>query len=110
MAQLTAWSRRPKTALALAERAKIILASASGATSVDVAAAVGVDRNAVGKRHGTTSLFAALNVASGKVIARCEPRHRAVEFRRFLKTIPRCHPPSTFTWCSTTPARTRPRP
>jgi transposase len=39
------------------------------------------------ERHGTTSLFAALNVATGKVIARCEPRHRAIEFRRFLNTI-----------------------
>jgi transposase len=238
IAQLTAWSRRPKTAHALAERAKIILASASGATSLDVAAAVGVDRNTVGKwrgrflaqrldglldaprpgaprtitdgdvervirktleerppaeeathwstrtmaraagvtqtavvriwhayglqphreetfklstdplfidkvrdvvglylqppdralvlcvdektqvqaldrtapllplrpgqperrthdyeRHGTTSLFAALNIASGKVIARCEPRHRAIEFRRFLNTIDAAVPP-----------------
>lgn len=232
VAQLTAWSRRPKTANALAERAKIILASVAGASSVDVAAALGVDRNTVGKwrqrfraqrldglldaprpgaprtitdgdvervirktlearppaaeathwstrsmaraagvsqtavvriwhayglqphreetfklstdplfidkvrdvvglylqpperalvlcvdektqvqaldrtapllplrpgqperrthdyvRHGTTSLFAALDVASGKVIARCQPRHRAMEFRRFLDTI-----------------------
>jgi transposase len=38
-------------------------------------------------RHGTTSLFAALDVASGKVISRCHPRHRAVEFRQFLTTI-----------------------
>jgi len=38
-------------------------------------------------RHGTTSLFAALDVASGKVISRCHPRHRAIEFRKFLTTI-----------------------
>jgi transposase len=38
-------------------------------------------------RHGTTSLFAALDVASGKVITRCHARHRAIEFRRFLDTI-----------------------
>jgi transposase len=238
IAQLTAWSRRPKTARALAERATIILASASGASHADVAAACGVYRNTVAKwrtrflarrldglldaprpgaprsitdgdvervirktletrpaaaeathwstrtmaraagvtqtavvriwhayglqphreetfklstdplfidkvrdvvglylqpperalvlcvdektqvqaldrtapllplrpgqperrthdyeRHGTTSLFAALNVASGKVIARCEPRHRAVEFRRFLNTIDAAVPP-----------------
>jgi transposase len=31
-------------------------------------------------RHGTTSLFAALDVAAGQVIGRCYPRHRAVEF------------------------------
>ena len=35
-------------------------------------------------RHGTTSLFAALDVATGQVIGKCYPRHRAVEFRRFL--------------------------
>ena len=39
IAQLTAWSRRPKTARAIAERARIILASASGAPSLTVAVA-----------------------------------------------------------------------
>lgn len=39
------------------------------------------------KRHGTTSLFAALDVQSGKVIGRCMPRHRAAEFRRFLDVV-----------------------
>ena len=39
------------------------------------------------RRHGTTSLFAALNVATGKVIGKCYRRHRAVEFRRFLAVI-----------------------
>ena len=38
-------------------------------------------------RHGTTSLFAALDVASGFVIGKCYKRHRAVEFLRFLKEI-----------------------
>jgi transposase len=38
-------------------------------------------------RHGTTSLFAALEVVSGKIIGQCLRRHRAVEFRRFLDTI-----------------------
>jgi transposase len=38
-------------------------------------------------RHGTTSLFAALDVATGKVIGRCFNRHRAREFRKFLDTI-----------------------
>jgi transposase len=38
-------------------------------------------------RHGTTSLFAALDVAVGKVIGRCFPRHRAVEFRKFLNAV-----------------------
>src|SRR5271157_3580312 len=39
------------------------------------------------KRHGVTSLFAALNVASGRVLGKCYPRHRAVEFLDFLKRI-----------------------
>src|SRR5437870_9025267 len=38
-------------------------------------------------RHGTTSLFAALDVATGKVIGQCHRRHRAAEFRKFLDTI-----------------------
>ena len=38
-------------------------------------------------RHGTTSLFAALDVATGRVIGECYPRHRAAEFRRFLDRI-----------------------
>jgi transposase len=39
------------------------------------------------KRHGTTSLFAALDVKAGTVIGACMPRHRAREFRRFLDTV-----------------------
>ena len=39
------------------------------------------------ERHGTTTLFAALNVLSGKVIGECYARHRAVEFRKFLDRI-----------------------
>ena len=38
-------------------------------------------------RHGTTSLFAALDVASGFVIGKCYKRHRAIEFLNFLKEI-----------------------
>lgn len=38
-------------------------------------------------RHGTTSLFAALDVATGRIIGECYPRHRAAEFRRFLDRI-----------------------
>ena len=40
-------------------------------------------------RHGTTSLFAALDIASGKVIGRCHPRHRHQEFLSFLRQIER---------------------
>jgi len=39
------------------------------------------------KRHGTTSLFAALDIATGRVIGQCLPRHRAAEFRKFLDQI-----------------------
>jgi len=39
------------------------------------------------KRHGTTSLFAALNVKTGTVIGSCHQRHRSVEFRKFLDKI-----------------------
>jgi transposase len=39
------------------------------------------------KRHGTTTLFAALDVVEGRVIGRCMQRHRHQEFLRFLNTI-----------------------
>src|SRR5574337_686520 len=38
-------------------------------------------------RNGTTNLYAALDVASGQVLAEMTPRHRAKEFRRFLNLI-----------------------
>jgi len=38
-------------------------------------------------RHGTTSLFAALQVKTGEVLAQCRRRHRSVEFRTFLRHI-----------------------
>lgn len=41
------------------------------------------------KRHGTTTLFAALDVKSGFVVGECLPRHRAKEFLRFLRKIDR---------------------
>ena len=41
------------------------------------------------KRHGTTCLFAALNVLDGTVIGTCYPRHRHEEFLKFLRTIDR---------------------
>jgi putative transposase len=39
------------------------------------------------KRHGTTTLFAALDVSSGQVLTDCKPRHRHQEFLSFLRTI-----------------------
>jgi transposase len=43
-------------------------------------------------RHGTTTLFAALEVATGKVTDACYPRHRSDEFLRFLKLIAKTYP------------------
>ncbi|MCA8959036.1 MAG: IS630 family transposase [Planctomycetes bacterium] len=40
-------------------------------------------------RHGTTSLFAALDVATGEVLAQCHRRHRSQEFLKFLRKIDR---------------------
>lgn len=45
-------------------------------------------------RHGTTTLFAALDVLEGKVIGQCMQRHRHQEFIRFLRTINRATPAS----------------
>jgi transposase len=44
-------------------------------------------------RHGTTSLFAALDAKTGKLIGQTQRRHRSVEFRSFLDTIERNVPP-----------------
>ena len=41
------------------------------------------------KRHGTTTLFAALNVLDGQVIGQCQPRHTHVEWLKFLRQIDR---------------------
>lgn len=44
------------------------------------------------KRHGTTTLFAALDVKTGRVIGDCMPRHRAREFLKFLRSIDKAVP------------------
>jgi len=43
-------------------------------------------------RHGTTTLFAALEIATGKVTAACRPRHRHQEFLRFLRQVAHAYP------------------
>jgi transposase len=43
-------------------------------------------------RHGTTTLFAALDIATGQVTGACLPRHRHQEFLRFLKQVARAYP------------------
>ena len=45
------------------------------------------------KRNGTTTLFAALDVLEGTVIGTCYPRHRNIEFRKFLRQIDHAIPP-----------------
>src|SRR4051812_29574093 len=45
------------------------------------------------KRAGTSSLYAALDLTTGKVIGRLHSRHRAIEFKQFLQTIDREVPP-----------------
>ena len=44
------------------------------------------------KRHGTTTLFAALNTLDGSVISMCQPRHRHEEWLKFLRLINRKTP------------------
>jgi transposase len=44
------------------------------------------------KRHGTSTLFAALEIATGNVTAACKPRHRHQEFLAFLRQVARAYP------------------
>ena len=44
------------------------------------------------RRHGTTTLFAALEIATGRVTGHCLPRHRHQEFLRFLRQLTRAYP------------------
>src|SRR3990170_2951281 len=45
------------------------------------------------RRNGTTDLFAALDVLTGKIVGECHKRHRAKEFLAFLRTLDRTTPP-----------------
>ena len=44
------------------------------------------------KRHGTTTLFAALDLVRGRVVGECHPRHRQQEFLKFLRRLDREYP------------------
>lgn len=71
------------------------------------------------RRHGTTTLFAALEVATGKVTNACMPHHRHQEFLKFLKQVAKAYPdrelhivcdnyathkhPTVKTWLATNP-------
>jgi transposase len=46
------------------------------------------------RRHGTTTLFAALNILEGTIIGQCQSRHRHQEFLAFLERIDRSVPPN----------------
>ena len=53
-------------------------------------------------RHGTATLFAAFDIATGTVTGRTYSRHRHEEFLRFLKVIAARYPGSRSIWSSTT--------
>ena len=53
-------------------------------------------------RHGTTTLFAALEVATGRVTDACTQRHRHQEFGAFLRQVAAANPAASCTWWSTT--------
>ena len=61
-------------------------------------------------RNGTTTLFAALDIATGTVFTECKPRHRHQEFLAFLRRLDDCIPPDwMFTLSSITTQRTNTR-
>ena len=53
------------------------------------------------KRNGITNLFAALEVATGKVTERCYDPHGKAEFLDFLKRVAKAYPDASCTWPST---------
>ncbi len=60
------------------------------------------------KRHGTTCLFAALEVGSGAVTTDHRARHTGADFLAFMKRVARAYPRASCTSCSTTSPPTRP--
>jgi len=50
-------------------------------------------------RHGTTTLFAALDVKTGQVVHNCMPRHRTAEFLRFMRRVVRAVPDELDIYC-----------
>ena len=82
-----------RSARSAAFRARIVLECAGGASNAAVAAklhttgfTVGLWRNRF-IAEGVTSLFAALDIATGRVLGKCYRRHRSVEFLDFLNKI-----------------------
>ena len=68
--------------------------ASAGSHRADPAVAPGLPEKATHDylRHGTTTLFAALEVATGKVTDACYPHHRHEEFLRFLKQVAKAYP------------------
>ena len=120
--ELERLARGRKVWRGLSDRAHIVLLAAEGLTNVQIGSVLGVTdqtarkwRNRFAehrldglddeprsgrprrthdyKRNGTTSLFAALDVATGKVIGQCYRRHRSAEFRKFLDHVEASVPP-----------------
>ena len=104
IAQLTAWTRRPKTARALAERARIILAGSTGASNGEVAAAVGVNIHTVGKWRGR---FLAARV-DGLLDAPRPGAPRTItdgDVERVIRTTLEARPPAATHWSTRMMAR-----
>ena len=75
-------------------RGREVPGAGAGPDRADPAAAPGLPEKQTHDyvRHGTTTLFAALEVATGKVTDACYPRHRHEEFLRFLKQVAKAYP------------------
>ena len=95
-AELRGFSSSRSLPHALVARAKLVLWSAEGKTQpvlpMGLGYVEGVTHDYV--RHGTTTLFAALDIASGTVLTECKARHRHQEFLEFLKRIDQAVPGS----------------
>ena len=82
--QLTRWARGRRTPARLVLRAQIVLVAPEGRDTHDIAVLLGTSRQTVGRWR---QRFAALELAEGKVLATCLPRHRHQEWLPFLRLI-----------------------
>ncbi len=94
---LEAWVAARNTPQKVVFRSRIVLMAATGAPN-RLSPGLPLKKGRCGtfthdhKRHGTTTLFAALNVLEGTVIGECMARHRHQEFLAFLRTLDRQTP------------------
>src|SRR6266496_2500308 len=105
---LEACCRSPATLQRDLKRARIVLLAAAGRSTRSIAKEVGVQPRIVSlwrhryadhgleglkdKQHGTTTLFAALEVATGKIIAVHSKRRRRIEFLDFMNSVTAAFP------------------